>query len=202
MAKDPQTMRAAMRLAQLEEEKTPAIKKTSRLNNPKPYGYLQQAPAPNNSGQGSAKAGSKSGGAATLPTQKLTYQEIRERREKGLCFSYDEKYTTGYRCKNQRMYHLEIAQEDDEDRSLGLEEVIEEEELKPLQLSLNAIEGVVGISFVRLIGNVNGKQVGFLVDMGATHNFIDPRIVSKLQLKVEDVTSFTRGCNFICCNSG
>lgn len=83
MAKDPQTMRAAMRLAQLEEEKTPAIKKTSRLNNPKPYGYLQQAPAPNNSGQGSAKAGSKSGGAATLPTQKLTYQEIRERREKG-----------------------------------------------------------------------------------------------------------------------
>lgn len=71
-----------------------------------------------------------------------------------------------------------------------MEEIVEEE-LKPLELSLNAIEGVVGISSIRLIGKVSGKQVGFLVDTGATHNFLDPRIIAKLQLKVEDIAPFS-----------
>lgn len=57
--------------------------------------------------------------------------------------------------------------------------------------SLNAIKGVVDISSIRLIGKVNRKQVGFLVDTGATHNFVDPRIVAKLQLEVEDIAPFS-----------
>lgn len=47
-------------------------------------------------------------------------------------------------------------------------------------MTLNAIEGVVGVSAICLIGKINGRQVGFLVDMGATHNFIDSRIAQRL----------------------
>lgn len=78
------------------------------------------------------------------------------------------------------MYQLEIALEEDASGERECEEVIDEEELKPVKLSLNAMEGVVGVNSIRLIGRVNGKQVGFLVDTKATHNFIDPRIVQKL----------------------
>lgn len=33
-------------------------------------------------------------------------QGVREKREKGLCFHCDEKYTAGYKCKNQMMFQL------------------------------------------------------------------------------------------------
>lgn len=85
---------------------------------------------------------------------------------------------------------MEITLKDDDERGRVVEEIIEEE-LKPLHLSLNAIEGTVGISSIRLIGKVNGNQVGFLVDTDATHNFVDSKIVVKLQLKVEDIAPFS-----------
>lgn len=34
--------------------------------------------------------------------------------------------------------------------------------------------GVARVSSFSLIGKINGKEVGFLVDTGATHNFVDP----------------------------
>lgn len=40
-------------------------------------------------------------------------QEIRERKDKGLYFHYEEKYATGHRCKNQNMFRLEIIQEEE-----------------------------------------------------------------------------------------
>lgn len=45
----------------------------------------------------------------------LSPQEIHERREKGLCFHHDEKYTAEYRCKNQKMLCLEIMADTEEE---------------------------------------------------------------------------------------
>lgn len=67
------------------------------------------------------------------------------------------------------------------------------EETNPIALTLSAMEGAVGINSVRLIGTINGKQVGFLVDTGTTHNFIDPRTVYKLHLEVSGIDSFYVG---------
>lgn len=36
-----------------------------------------------------------------IPIRQLTSAELRERREKGLCFSCDEKYHINHRCKNR-----------------------------------------------------------------------------------------------------
>lgn len=35
------------------------------------------------------------------------------------------------------------------------------------------MSGVVGLSSIRLAGKILGKEVDFLMDTGATHNFID-----------------------------
>lgn len=52
--------------------------------------------------------------------KKLTQQELKERREKRLCFSCEEKYTPGHKCKNQRIFKLEIAPEDGDEVDWGL----------------------------------------------------------------------------------
>ena len=39
--------------------------------------------------------------------RRLTTVEMAERREKGLCFNCDEKFSRGHRC--QRLYYLEVV---------------------------------------------------------------------------------------------
>lgn len=65
------------------------------------------------------------------------------------------------------------------------EEVIE----GPLEISFNAIAGVLGVSSIRLVEKINGKEASFLV-AGATHNFIDPMTTNWLGLKGVKVGTF------------
>lgn len=51
-------------------------------------------------------------------------------------------------------------------------------------MSINAITRV---STNRLVGKINGKEVGFLIDTRATHNFVDLFMAERLQLKELDV---------------
>lgn len=44
----------------------------------------------------------------TIPMKKLTPQEMREKRDKGLYFYYNEKYVKGHKCQSQRLFRLEI----------------------------------------------------------------------------------------------
>lgn len=50
-------------------------------------------------------------------------------------------------------------------------------------LSANSLAGVIGVSSIRLIGRMAGKDVSFLTNTGATHNFIDPITVRRLGLQ-------------------
>lgn len=46
------------------------------------------------------------------------------------------------------------------------------------------------MSAIQLLGKINGKEVGFIIDTGATHNFVDPLMIERLQLQGLDVESF------------
>jgi hypothetical protein len=37
----------------------------------------------------------------------LTPQQVDERREKGLCFSYDNKYIKGHTCNDKKLFYIE-----------------------------------------------------------------------------------------------
>ena len=45
--------------------------------------------------------------------RRLTTAEMAERREKGLCFNSDEKFSRGHRC--QRLYYLEVVDDAEEE---------------------------------------------------------------------------------------
>lgn len=186
IAKDPQTMKAAMNFARLKKEKAAAIKRVGSQN----FTPMHQSTTSSGKEAKNAKPVVTQGGTATRPVHKLTYQEIKERREKGLCFNCDEKYTVANKCKNKKIYHLEIIPDVGDEDDQCLEDEGEGEEVNLLALTLSAMEGVAGVSSIRLIGNMNGKQIGFLVDIGATLYFIGPRTVHKLQLALSESDSF------------
>lgn len=128
--------------------------------------------------------------ASSSKTKKLCNQEYKEKREKGLCFYCDEKYSADPKCKNQKVLQLQIISEDGEEEDDWVLDEEEELETNQISLSLNSVEGITGISSIRLVRNVNGKEVGFLIDIGATHNFVDPLTANRLQLPVQKVKKF------------
>lgn len=58
--------------------------------------------------------------------KKLSPAEMKERRDKGLCYNCDEKYSPGNHCKMQRVYLLDGTKVE-EDSEQGLETSVEVE---------------------------------------------------------------------------
>lgn len=49
--------------------------------------------------------------------RRLSPEEMNEKRAKGLCFFYDEKYTIGHKCKNiKQLYLLELEEQGEKDQ--------------------------------------------------------------------------------------
>lgn len=38
------------------------------------------------------------------------------------------------------------------------------DQTRPMEITLNAMTGLLGVSSIRLVGRINGKEVSFLVD--------------------------------------
>lgn len=73
----------------------------------------------------------------------MTQQELGERREKGkgLYFSYNEKYTPEYKCKNEKLFKLEVLIEEEGEQKVEIKEEAEPTKLKIIKLSLSFIAG-------------------------------------------------------------
>ena len=104
------------------------------------------------------------------------------RREKGICYNCDERFTPGHRCKPALFLCL-LDSECIDLPSLDSDDVIEEPvsveieppppppDIQPM-ISLYAFEGRAAPQTLRLAGAVRGKPVVVLVDGGSTHNFM------------------------------
>jgi hypothetical protein len=109
--------------------------------------------------------------SSALPyRRRLSSAEMSERKEKGLCYNCDEVYSRGHRC--QRLFHLEVLSEDEED------DVIEEEPT----LSALAMHGLKASRTMQVILVMGQHRLVGLVDSGSTHNFISGHAASLLQI--------------------
>ena len=78
------------------------------------------------------------------PTR-LTPQQLEERREKGLCFNCDNKYSKGHKCGEKKLIYIDCEGEDVEDQEPSQNEEIEEitqEEITPT-ISCHALAGIL-----------------------------------------------------------
>lgn len=109
-----------------------------------------------------------------FPTVKRkTPSEMHIRREKGLCYTCDDKFLWNHKCPN-RQYLL--LQTEEEDNSV---DVIEDEQptVDPLpshQLSFNALKGTDVVDTIRFKGMIKGHEVQILLNGGCSDNFIQP----------------------------
>jgi hypothetical protein len=114
---------------------------------------------------------------------RITNQEARERREKGLCYYYDEKFIPGHRCEQPQLFMIEDSPHTDIEGVESSQPDLELPEVLP-EISFHAITGTEHPQTIRVLGKLKNKNVTVLIDGGNTHNFIDQAIVSRLGLPV------------------
>ncbi|WMV39249.1 hypothetical protein MTR67_032634 [Solanum verrucosum] len=134
-----------------------------------------------------------------VPVKRLSPTEMQQRREKGLCYYCDEKYTTNHRCKTLPRI---LLLEDDLDTLLSATEQLTSdemlaEELHALEMQAHftifyhALSGGHSLTILRFKGYVRGSPVVILLDGGSTHNFIQPRLANFLNFVISPTTNFS-----------
>ncbi|KAH9649714.1 hypothetical protein KPL70_026087 [Citrus sinensis] len=96
-----------------------------------------------------------------LPIRRLTPAELRDKREKGLCYNCDSP--PNHRCR--KVITGDIS-------------------------SLNALAGQINPRSLSLVGEVGSHSFQVLIDSGSTHNFIKPAVAERLGLLIQPTANF------------
>jgi hypothetical protein len=121
---------------------------------------------------------------APNPVRRISSAEARDRREKGLCYYCDDRYTPGHKCTTPQLFMIsDVREVDDEVRM----EEPPDPSLNGLQaeVSFLAISGAILPETLRLPGKIKNTDVVVLVDGGSTHNFLSQALVDRLGLAVD-----------------
>jgi len=57
----------------------------------------------------------------------LTPQQLEEKREKGICYSCDRKYTKGHKCAKRKLFYIDFEEEEEKEQETSKEEDIHKE---------------------------------------------------------------------------
>lgn len=119
----------------------------------------------------------------------LSYNELMERKRKGLCFKCKKPFNPGHQCSEKHLRVLIVddeCEEDGEAKVLAVEveggEEDEQGEMSMLDLHHIAHENHQTMKFQ---GIIKGVEVLILVDSGASHNFISQKLVHHMDWPIE-----------------
>jgi hypothetical protein len=135
----------------------------------------------------------------TTPNQKpltirnISPAEMQLRREKGMCYFCDERFSNTHRCPNRRLMMLQLTGGEDEklDPDPTIEDpIVQIEEEIQHHLSLNAMKGQSGMGIIRFTGQIGNIEVQVLVDGGSSDTYLQPRIAQFLKLPIEPTPKF------------
>lgn len=113
--------------------------------------------------------------------RRITNQEARERREKGLCYYCDEKFIPGHRCERPQLFMIEDSTTATPETEAEAQDTLEDP-LEIPEISFHAISGAQHPQTLRVMGKLNNKNIPVLIDGGSTHNFIDQALVKRFGL--------------------
>lgn len=122
----------------------------------------------------------------------LTYHELLERKQKGQCFKCGGPFHPMHKCPDRQLRVLLVEDGDDDagDGNILAVEMNEMEDEVDGELSIMSLCNLVDHGeppqTMRLQGKVRGVPVLVLVDSGATHNFVDHKVVQRMSWEVED----------------
>jgi len=129
----------------------------------------------------------------TIPFKQLSPTKLAMRREKGLCYNCDEKYTRGHKYTSSLF--LFVIEDDNylPDAEPPLESPpsspLTSQEVFPAQISLHALSGQRAPETLRVTGIIGQHLVRILIDGGSTHNFLQQELVTKMKLKPQPTST-------------
>ncbi|KAL5554076.1 hypothetical protein UlMin_041477 [Ulmus minor] len=184
--KQPRTLADTIGVARLIEERNQLQRKPTQQNHFLPASLTPKA-SPNPTagvlGPPPTQRMNQSSNAQPSTFRRITNQEARERREKGLCYYCDEKFVAGHRCKRPQLFMIEDSLHMNTEDVEGAHPEQEHHEVMP-EVSFHTIAGTEHPQTIRVLGKLKNKNVMVLIDGGSTHNFIDQALVSKFGLLV------------------
>lgn len=116
---------------------------------------------------------------------------MKERRERGLCYNCDEKFSPGHRCKVQKLYLMEGNWPVESIDEPTIETAVEQADDLPdhqedtPEISFHAIAGSTTPQTMQMKGSLGRHPLVILIDSGSTHNFLDPKVVKKARLSIQ-----------------
>ena len=120
----------------------------------------------------------------------MTSAEMQLRRERGLCFTCDDKFSPSHRCPNKQYFVPQWEEEDEPALQPDPPDEVEtagDPSLQDHHLSYNALKGSSGLGTMKFQGSINGLGVEILLDSGSSDNFLQPRLAQCLKLPVEPI---------------
>ncbi|KAA8542489.1 hypothetical protein F0562_023638 [Nyssa sinensis] len=114
----------------------------------------------------------------------MSTAELQERRVKGLCYNYNEKFVFGHRCK--KLFLIEACyEEDDGDIIMDEEEVTHEDSKETPEISLHAISSAQALETMQVKSAIGHISTTILVDSRSTYNFMNEVFARKVGLQLE-----------------
>ncbi|XP_040996196.1 uncharacterized protein LOC121242393 [Juglans microcarpa x Juglans regia] len=174
----PHNLITAYSLAKIQEENIALNKKTNCWNPPNP---------PYSTEPGLLKLSKN-----TLPVQRINQLQMKDRREKGLCYYCGAKWQPDHRCQKPKLYLIEeICDNPEEVKGQKGEDKLKEVvdyivTLEPSnynpEISLHAIMGAANSRTMRVMATIGACVLVVLIDTCSTHNFLDPGALCKTKL--------------------
>ncbi|XP_048429391.1 uncharacterized protein LOC125472242 [Pyrus x bretschneideri] len=122
--------------------------------------------------------------------RKMSFEELQDRRKKGLCYSCPEKWVRGHVCANQQLLLLDVLAERSVDREVT---DCEDQEGQHVEITACAVYGISApqhIQTMKVTGLIKNCPVIVLLDSGSSHNFISLSVAKKLGWSVDANKSF------------
>ena len=121
--------------------------------------------------------------------RRLTNREMQIRRERGLCFPCDERFSSGHCYKQKTLQVLWVMDKEEEGTNVlqSLERIQSEEETtygpKIAALCVSSLVAFCSPQSMKVRGRIESREVIVHIDSGASHNFITENLVSELHLQ-------------------
>ncbi|KAA0054137.1 Ty3/gypsy retrotransposon protein [Cucumis melo var. makuwa] len=134
--------------------------------------------------------------------RRLPDAEFQARKEKGLCFHCNEKYSADHKCKMKELRELRmfvVAGEDEEyemikEKEPAVKEFIslevKENNQTVIELSINLVVGLNDPGTMKVKGRINNKEIVVMINCGATHNFISEKLVKSLPITIKETAHY------------
>lgn len=167
----PKTLTEIINLARMRDDQ---LQQEKRWNNQRHYSSATENSRP-----------AISNASTTVPWR-LTWEELKRKRSLGLCFSYDEHYYPGHKCKQPQIFLMESEQDKE-----GEDDVAPDDDDQPPEITLHASTGWNSSTTIRLRTSIGNHNLLALVDSGSTHNFISEKAAQRLKLKLTPTTPFS-----------